>query len=115
KPHDRSRRRDRGLNEPQQGAPRRMPGFWLVGAQDLPGHGNTDAAVQHADTQAVEAVAEVGDIQGQGQAWARPERPYPAQQRSKGVSDVEVAALAPLFAAGLGARFLAEFAHTLTP
>ena len=61
--------------------------------QDLPGHGDGLAAVDDADRQDGEAVAQAGRIQGQGQAGRLPALEDPGQQRGETGGDVELVAL----------------------
>ena len=75
--------RDQTGEDPEQGDPLRLPGVRHIGVQDLPGHGDGLAAVDDADRQDREAVAQAGRIQGQ--VGGLPAREDPGQQGAKQV------------------------------
>src|SRR5262249_4092055 len=92
----------------QQLLPVRPPGLLDPAGQDFPGDGDGDATDHDADTQDVEAVGQVGDVDVQRQLAAGPQRQDPAEQGGEAGGDVEVLALVPLLDAGLGGGFLVE-------
>jgi len=95
----------------------RVPGILDAAEQNLPGDGDGRAADDDddADGQDVEAFAEVGDVDGQGEVFARPQRQDPAaEQRGEAGGDVEVSALDAVAAGGgLGRSLLVELGETL--
>ena len=105
--------RDGPLQVPQEDSPVRVPGVFHAAVQDFPGDGDGIATHDHADAQDVEAFAQVGDIDRQGQLVTRPQGQDPAQQGGEAGGDIEVAAFAAVPEAGLGGSLLVELGKTL--
>jgi hypothetical protein len=103
----------RCLQVGQDPQPVRVPGVLLATGQDGPGDGDADALDDHADAQDVETLAEVGDVDGQGEVASRPHRQDPPQQGGEAGGDVEVPAFLALVGAGLGLGLLVELREPL--
>jgi hypothetical protein len=103
-----------GAETAKQAEPVGIPGVLDASRQDGPGDGDAHAADDDADAQDVEALAEVGGVQGQSQAIAPEQGQNPGQQRGEAVGDGEVGAFgASSFGTVLVLGVLVELLQTL--
>jgi len=77
----------------QHAQPLAAPPSLFAGRQDRPGYGDAAAAIDHADGQNYELIAQAARIEREGDLFAGPEPNNPPQQRHKADCDIETGAI----------------------